>query len=200
MAKPLTIRFKGKRPGPEWHAHGTTVKWIWLFHANRIRRCKLVKQRWKHAETGRTVHARPAWDSPHSPYGLDVVFVLIARWLLSAKGLHRVAWPWHDERPSRRSIQRWFARLAPDGELWLQAIRTAVIELVAPRHMEEILPAGGIPPPEGRARRDQVIAHAWKLRSGAWILQEAAHSLSISIRSLLVVARRRWPIHSAAPA
>lgn len=194
MAKPLTICFNGDRRGPEWHAHSTTTKWIWLIVADRLRQLRLrrsqvVKQRWKHVETGKTIHSRPAWDVPHSPYGLDVAFALIALWLLAGTGLHHLDWPWADDRPSRSTVQRWLARLDPDGELWLQAIRNAVIEHVAPRRMEEILPAGGIPPPEGRARRDQVIAHAGKLRSSAWILQEAAHSLTISIPSLLVVAR-----------
>src|SRR5690606_31533825 len=113
MATPLTIRIDGDRPGPEWHAHGTTTKLIWLFHADRLHRYRLVKQRWKHVATGRTVHARPAWDLPNSPYGLDVVFVLIALWLLAVTGLHRLDWPWADDRPSRRTVQRWLARLAP---------------------------------------------------------------------------------------
>lgn len=200
MAEPLTIRFRAERPGARWHAHGATAKWIWVIHADRLHRCRLVKQRWKHVDTGQTRHDRPAWDLPNSSYGLDVAFVLIGLWLLSTVGLERVDWPWSDERPSRRTVQRWYARLAPEGELWLQAIRTAVIELVAPRHLEEILPAGGIPPPEGRTRRSQVIAHADKLRGGAWIIREAARFLSTPIRSLLVVARRRWPVHTTARA
>lgn len=197
MTAPLTIRVRYERPDLGWHAHGTTQKWIWIVDFDRLRLCLLIKQRWLHVETGTTRHDRPAWDVPHSPFGLDVAFFLLGLWLLGVQGLYRLDWPWSSERPSRRTVQRWYARLRPDGARWQQAIRHALIDLVAPRHLEEILPAGGIPPPEGRARRSRDIAQWCQLPSGAWLITEAARSLSTSIRSLLVVARRRWPVTSA---
>ena len=189
----LPARIRHQRPGPEWHAHGTTPKWLWVFDDDRLRRVLLLKQRWRHV-SGVTRHDRPVWDVPGSPFGLDVMFVVLGAWLLDVVGLHRLEWPWAQDRPARRTAQRWLVRLAPDAEAWLVAIRTAAIDLVAPRPLEEILPARGIPPPGGRARRSHGPAPVvGQLQSGAWLLKEAARSLSISVRSLLVEARRRWP-------
>lgn len=200
MSGPVTIAYGGDRPGPGWHAHGTTSKRIWVIHDDRLCRCTLLKQRWLHVASGATRHDRPAWGLPNAPYGLDVVFFVIGLWLLASTGLHHVRWPWSDDRPHPRTVQRWAAQLAPDAARWEHAIRAAILEHVAPRHLEEILPAGGIPPPEGRARRSRDSADACQLRGGAWLLKEAARSLSISIRSRLVVARRRWPEPAMAPA
>ena len=69
------------------------------------------------------------------------MFVIIYVWVTSGLGLHRVNWPWNTESPSRRTVQR----LAADAATWEQAIKTALIEFVAPRHLEELLPAGGLP-------------------------------------------------------
>ena len=182
------------RPGPGWHAHGVTTKDLWVVEHDGLRRIRLRKQRWRHAPSGRTRHDRPAWDVPGSPYGLDVVFTVIGLWLLGTVGLQRVDWPWHGDRPSRRSVQRWTRRLVPQADAWLHAIRLACIALAAPRPLEENLPTGGIPPPEGRSRRYQDTASAWRLRSSGWLLNSAARSLSKPIRTLLVEARRRWSV------
>jgi len=195
VVSPIRHRHRDVRPGPEWHAHGATSKLVWVLASlspPRLTRVRLLKQRWRHRQTGRTRHDRPAWDLAGSQYGLDVVFFVLGCWLLAATGLHATDWPWPDERPARRSVQRWLRRLAADADTWLQAIRLATIELAAPRPLEEILPTGGIPPPEGRTRCHRVHAPACKLRGVAWILESAAQALSISIRSLLVAAQRRW--------
>ena len=164
----------------------------WTFGVNFVVESSQQKQRWRHRQTGRTRHDRPAWDLAGSQYGLDVVFFVLGCWLLAATGLHATDWPWPNERPARRSVQRWLRRLAADADTWLQAVRLATIERAAPRPLEEIIPTGGIPPPEGRTRCHRVHADAGKLRSVARILESAAQSLSISIRSLLVAAQRRW--------
>lgn len=190
-----SIRHCGVRPGPEWHAHGVTGKRVWVLvglSPPRLTQMQLLKQRWRHRETGRTRHDRPAWDVPGSPYGLDVVFCVVGCWLLASTGLHATPWPWPDERPARRTVQRWLGRLAEDADTWLQAVRLALIELAAPRPLEEFLPTGGIPPPEGRTRCHRVHAPACKLRGVAWLLESAAQAPCISIRSLLVAAQRRW--------
>lgn len=180
------------RPGPRWHAHGSTRKDLWVVDDGRLRRVRLRKQRWRNADTGATCHDRPAWDVPGSPFGLDVVFVLIGVWLLATVGLQRVDWPWTTERPCRRTVQRWAARLAPQAARWLAAIRLACIELAAPRPLEETLPTGGIPPPTGRVRHYQNTATARQLKSSAWLITSMAHPLYMPIRTLLTEARRRW--------
>ncbi|MCB9681844.1 MAG: hypothetical protein H6733_10255 [Alphaproteobacteria bacterium] len=186
------IVWPGRRPGLGWHAHGTTVKHLWVLHGEHLARVQLRKPRWRHVETGVTRHDRPIWDVPGSPYGLDVVFTVVFVWLSSAVGLLRTDWPWDDDLPSRRSVQRWTRRLTPEADAWLRAIRLAAIELAAPRPLEEYLPTGGIPPPAGRSRRNPDTATAWPLHSSAWILKEAARALCKPIRTLLVEARRRW--------
>lgn len=139
------ITWPGIRPGPGWHAHGTTLKHLWVVHDGRLAWVQLRKPRWRDAATGETRHDRPTWDVPGSPYGLDVVFTLVNVWVSSAVGLLRTDWPWHDDRPSRRSVQRWSRCLMPEADAWLRAIRLAAIELAAPRPLEEYLPTGGSP-------------------------------------------------------
>ena len=190
--------WEGERPGQGWHAHGWTSKGLWVVDADRLVWLKLRKRRWLHVATGTTCHSRPDWDVPNSPYGLDVAFYVLGVWLLAVHGLHHVAWPWsaqHAERPSRRTAQRMLQRIAPDADRWLTGLRLALIDLVAPRPLEEILPAGGIPPPEGCNHVTQGSAHACKLRGAVWIANCGVRSLPISMRRLLGVARRRAAEH-----
>ena len=198
MRSPTIFRYSAERPGPGWHAHGSTSKLLWAVDTNGLCLLLLVKQRWLHVDTGTTRHDRPVWDTPGSHYGLDVMFVVIYVWVTSGLGLHRVDWPWNTESPSRRTVQRQVQRLAADAATWEQAIKTALIEFVAPRHLEELLPAGGIPPPKGRTGRSQDSTFADKLYGGVWLTNELAQNLSITVRSLLVLARRRWPTISTA--
>ena len=150
----------------------------------------LKKQRWQEVSTKRTVHDRPLWELAWSSSTIDVVFLTLTAWLLSKDGLHRVAWPWSDEPPSRRTAQRWLERLRPDALRWQHAIRLAVIDRLAPRPLEEFLPTGGIPPPKGR-HTSQESAAVWQLHSGLWLLNRAAQQLGIPVSTLLVEARRR---------
>jgi hypothetical protein len=194
----LDLAFDAERPGPDWHAHGQTSKRLWVVHHDRLTRVALSKPRWRHAVTGVTCHSRPAWDPPHSPYGLDVVVYVLGVWLLAVRGLHHLAWPWSEaqpDRPAPRTVQRMLHRLAHDADDWLLGLRLAVTDLVAPRPLEEILPAGGIPPPGGRTHVTQRCAHATTLRGAVWIANCGVRSHSISMRRLLAVARRRVPEH-----
>lgn len=190
----LVLFHTAPRPGPGWHRHGTTSKTLPGLIGGRLLPIRLDKQRWLHVETRRTLHDRPAWDSPHAGYALDVVVLTLVAWLMSRRGLHAVDWPWDDaEAPSRRTVQRWATALAPLAERWLQHTRLRLIEHVAPRPLEDLLPAGGIPPPVGaRLRHQNGVVSAGQLRDVTWIIQNAAQALSIPIRALLVVARWRW--------
>ena len=181
-----------QRPGPDWHAHGVTHKTLWVLHFDRLCRITLAKQRWRHRLTGETRHDRPIWDIPGSPYGLDVVFFLLAHWLLGVVGLHRLSWPWTDPRPSRRTVQRWRRRLTPQATDWLFALQSTLVDAVAPKSIDEILPTEGIPPPRGRVQRDGA-AQERELQSSTWLITKGAHALSISIRVILARAASRLP-------
>lgn len=192
-------RHYGVRPGDRFHAHGTTDKRICVLDHDRLVWVVLRKQRWLDPDTRQTCHCRPIWDVPGSPYGLDVQVFLLGRWLVSALGLLRVDWPWADARPSRRSVQRWAARLAPDATAWLQAAREALIERLAPEPLESNLPTGGIPPPEGRTRCSRLSAPACQLRGVTWLLSTAARVTRIPLRCLLEEAHRRFPETTPTP-
>ena len=197
----LTVPHRGSRPAPGWHAHGTTPKLILTILDDRLELVLLLKQRWLHVATGRTVHDRPVYDIPGSPFGLDVVVLIFGVWLLGDVGLHGISWPWdNSERPSRRTVQRWRAHLAPHADDWLQQSRLHIIRHVEPRPPEDLLPTGGIPPPGAvrRRRTEGDSSHACRLRDVAWILKNVALALHIPVRSLLVVARWRWPRKSPA--
>lgn len=186
---------RGARPGPGWHAHGTTRQRVTLLHDDRLVEVDLHKQRWLDVATGTTRHDRPNFTVPWSRHGLDVVFLALAAWLLGAVGLHRAKLPWRADRPDRRTLQRWLRRLRPDAQRWLVAIRLALLERIAPRPLEEILPTAGIPPPGGCARFSLgSVNEVSQLQCGIRLAQEGARLLHIPVRTLLVEARWRWTL------
>lgn len=190
----LVITHRGDRPAPGCHRHGTTPRTLPGLVYGKLCPILLLKQRWLHPD-GTTTHDRPVWESPRCGYALDVVVLTLHTWLLAADGLHATDWPWDDsEHPSRRTVQRWAAALGTDADAWLHQARRRILDHVAPRPLEDLLPAGGIPPPEGaRLRQSQgAVADASKLRDVVWLLKNAAQALCIPLRALLVVARWRW--------
>lgn len=189
----LVLDHHGERPGPvdQWHAHGWTEKTVLVLRGRTepLLILRLRKRRWLHLDTGTTVHSRPCWDLPYRRFGLDVIVLGLALWMFGELGLHRLQLPWL--RPQPRTLQRWVAALGPHARTWLHAVRTQLIDLVAPRHLEEALPAGGIPPPAARfVDRD---SFACRLGDVVWTHDKVAQSLRMPIRQLLCVARWRWP-------
>lgn len=189
----LVLQHPGDRPGPisDWHIHGWTTKDILVLDGRTqpLLTVRLVKRRWLHVSNGETVHSRPVWDLPFRRFGLDVVVLALAMWLFGELGLHQLQLPWL--RPQPRTLQRWAQALGPHATSWLQQARAQFIDLVAPRHLEEALPAGGIPPPAARfVHRD---SFAWRLRDVVWTHENTARSQRMSIRQLLCVARWRLP-------
>lgn len=186
-----TLWFAEERPGTDWVRHGCTPKWVLVISNKRIMAIRLRKQRWKNKLTGKTKHDRPAWDIPHSPYGLDVVFFVLGCWLLQAQGLLTISWPWERDIPSRRTVHRMAGRLAKDADDWLIGLRAVISDYVAPRPCEEFLRVG-IPPPTGCTRLHRLSVPASQLRDVVWIAKGAVQHFSIPMRDLLGVARRRW--------
>ena len=186
---------RGDRPGPGWHAHGVTKKWILVLAGGGLVPARVLKQRWLHVDTGTTMHDRPPWDLPWSSSSIDVIFVVLAAWVLGADGVHRARWSCHSEHPSPRTAQRWLARIVAEASSWRHAIRVALIDLLSPRPLEEIVPTGGIPPPGKRWRhsKPEAVQAVGQLHDGLWLLTRGAEILSIPVRTLLVEAKARWP-------
>lgn len=65
------------RPGPDWHAHGTTPQTTWLLHAYGLSWARIHKQRWLHVPSGTTVHDRPPFEVPWSRFGLVAVLLAL---------------------------------------------------------------------------------------------------------------------------
>ena len=193
----LVMTHKGERPGLGWHAHGVTSKWVSVAHEGRLVVILLYKQRWLHVATGTTRHDRPAWDVPWSRFGIEVVFLVLSAWVLAPKGLHHTEWPWSrsDPSPSPRTAQRWHARIRSQASAWRHAIRVALIDLLSPRPLEEIVPTAGIPPPGRRWRtpKSGTVQAVRQLHDGLWLLKRGATFLCIPARTLLVEAKARWP-------
>jgi len=174
----------------EWHVHGWTTKTLLVLDGRTkpLLTILLVKRRWLHVPTGTTVHSSPCWDLPYRRFGLDVIVLALALWMFGELGLHKLVLPW---QLSPRTLQRWARALGPHARAWLQTSRVQLLRHVAPRPLEEALPAGGIPPPAARfVDRD---SFAWPLRDVVWTHEKVALSLSMPIRQLLGVARWRWP-------
>ena len=189
-----TVICRGTRPGPAWYRHGETSRWVWVFASGRLMKVQLRKQRWFDTTTGRTCHSRPPWEEAWTAFGLGGVMLVLHAWLFATRGLHHVDWPWRSARPSRRTAQRWRARLRTDGLAWLLAIRRAAIDLLSPRPLDEIVPVGGIPPPRQGARpQNPVPQQDGHLAQGIWILTKVEQQQSIEIRTVLAEAKARWP-------
>jgi hypothetical protein len=182
--------YRADRPGPDWYAHGTTPKTTWLLHTCGLSWATIHKQRWLHVLSGTTVHDRPAFEVPWSCFGLVAVLLALRSWWSSPRGLLEQRPPWRGRRPSRRTLQRWLAQLAPDALGWHAAMREVVVDRLAPSTLEELFPAG--PDPPGTVARFGIHGpEVWKLWNGLEILMKAAPTLSVPWSVLLVEAHRR---------
>ncbi len=183
--------FRCQRPGPDWHGHGYTTKTLSILHQGRLVNLEVHKQRWRDTAGGDTVHDRPPRDLCWARYGLVVVFRAIWAWMNAPRGLHHVDWPWEPERPDRRTVQRWLARLLTEALAWQVAIRDVVVDHLAPRPLKEWYPTG-LPPPGGLVRWARETVQAGQLSNGLSLLENSAPLMNISRTQLLVEARRRF--------
>jgi hypothetical protein len=140
--------YPGVRPDPEWHGNGSFgAKHLDLDRA-RVVVLRVAKPRWRDPATDASVHTPPPGDLGAHYSGLIVALQLFA-WLDSAVGLHRfeALFASLDDRPSRRTVQRWLARLLPRALILQHHARVTVFRVVGkPRPLDALFP-GGIPPP-----------------------------------------------------
>lgn len=146
--------YPGARPGPRWHRHGTFEASLRDLDGARLVRLRLAKPRWLEPETNTTVHTPPPGDLGLRYSGLIVALQLFA-WLDAAVGLHRfdAVFRTLDDRPSRRTVQRWLARFRPRALALQHGARRAVLARFPdkPRLLDTLFP-GGIPPPPAGPR------------------------------------------------
>ena len=132
-------------------------------------------------------------EIPQLQATLLVVFLKVLAWLNATVGLHRYdeLIPALEAAGSRRTVQRWVARLCPDADRWQGALRVAVIERFEPRPVERLFPSGLSPPVSLRCRRWQKPQAIYSLWTGLSFLVRGAVAMTCSITALLVEAQRR---------
>ncbi len=188
------LQYDGARPGAGWHAHGYFAVGLWVLAQGVVRRVVLYKRRWFEPALRVTCHSRPPDDPLGARSSTLVVFLALWAWLSSDAGLHRhdPVFPDIDGCGSRRTVQRWLARVRPYAMAIQQAIRLAVIERSEPRPVERLFPQG-LSPPRGLLRRrwkdPRPVGRLWRALVIA-IQGSLATSTPLSI--LLAEARGRW--------
>jgi hypothetical protein len=190
QAPDASYLFLGERPGSDWHIHGwLTIRPTTLRHGHRLR-LTVHKRRWRRRDTNDTVHSRPP-DDLGRRYDALIIALSLFTWLDAAVGLHRydAVFADLDDRPARRTVQRWLRRGLPRALELQQAVRHTLIDRMEPRPVESLFPAG-VPPPVGAQRRWRDPL-AYQLHRGLAILFGAAISLQEPGSLLLAEARRR---------
>jgi len=181
--------YRGERPSPAWHGHGTFPRKTWTLIDGALVRIEVHKQRWRLTGTMRTCHSRPPDDLASVWFCSLVVATALWGWLCGEDGLHRhePAAPALSERPSPRTVQRWLARALAHAEATALSLRRAVIDRCEPRPMESYV-GGGLSPPRRRWGDPGKVA---ALRSGLYHLFEGALTLDVHVSLVLAEARGR---------
>lgn len=197
------LTWEGPRPGVDWHRHDWRSVRVLVLKEGRLEVREVRRRRWLLYRTTRTRQDRAPDEVAGMRATVLVVFMALWAWLGSGSGLHA-----HDalvpslaDRPSRRTAQRWLCRLAPDGAVLQQALRTAVIERFEPQPVELLFPGGLSPPGAVRCRRWKDPAPVYSFALALAFLFEGARALSTRLPVLLAEAHRRLdrPLGSAAP-
>lgn len=151
------------------------------------------RRRWRLAGTTTTSQDRCPDEIPQLQATLLVVFLKVLAWLNATVGLHRYdeVHPALEAVGSRRTVQRWVARLCPEADRWQGALRIAVIERFEPRPVERMFPSGLSPPASLRCRRWQKPQAIYSLWTGLSFLVRGSVAMNCSITALLVEAQRR---------
>jgi len=187
-----TFTYRGTRPGPGWHAHGQLRVYPYDMDGGRLVQLIVDKQRWRLRGTNRTQHSRPP-DDLGLRYSALVVALSLFAWLDAGVGLHRYVALFDDldDKPSRRTVQRWLARALPLGRAFQHHLRGVLHHLPESRSAEDLFP-GGIPPPAGnRPQRWQEPGLVSQLFRALVMLFGASIALEEPSSSLFAETRRR---------
>lgn len=188
--------FPALRPEGRWHAHGHYVASQVDLDDERVVQLRVAKPRWRHAETGVTVHSEPPSDLGARYSGLILALQLFA-WLDSGVGVHSFVslFPSLELRPSRRTVQRWLARWSRFAAFEHDA-RRAVLSRFEPRSLDDLFP-GGIPPPNARRPRPwRDPAVVCRLHRGLVMVLGAA--VAMAVPAALLVTEAWWKVEHGA--
>lgn len=187
--------FRGERPGVDWVGHGTFARVICTLLDWKVIEITVHKQRWRRRGTNETRHSRPPDDLASVRFCSLIVAMTLWSWLTSDEGLHRhaAAVPALEERPSRRTVQRWLRRALRHADETATALRRAAIERSEPRPMESHV-GGGLSPPRRRWGDPNAVS---TLRSGLHHLYEGTVALDVHVSLLLAEARGRQHVRTA---
>ena len=144
-----------ERPSDEWIGHGYfTTRPLDLKDHHAIP-APVAKKRWLHKKTGKTIHSKPP-DDLGLHYSALIVVLELFIWLDTVYGLRKYASLIQSEqRPSKRTVQRWFQRAIIAPERFQTAVRRHMSSSCEPRPLERYL-TGGYDPPGAHPRK------AWK--------------------------------------
>ena len=81
--------YRGRRPGAQWHGHGTFARKLFTLRAGELVRITVHKQRWRLAGTTQTRHSRPPDDVGSCWFCSLIVATSLWEWVCGEEGLHR---------------------------------------------------------------------------------------------------------------
>jgi hypothetical protein len=187
------FHYVGVRPGDDWHAHGSYVATVPELDAERLVVLRVAKPRWLHRATNTTTHTPPPGSLGVRYSGLIVALQLFG-WLDAAVGLHRfeAVFVSLDDRPSRRTVQRWLARFGPRAlELQHAARRAVLARFDKPRSLDILFP-GGLSPPRRPWREPHRVCQLF--RALAMVLGAA---VALNLPAALLVTEAWWKVEQA---
>ena len=189
--------YRGERPGPDWHGHGTFAKALVVLDHGALRQLVLLKQRWRLRGTNTTCHSRPPDDPERMRFCVQLIVLRLWACMISAVGfLHRPEVLSHlsEGAGSDRTVQRWMARARRNALHVQQAIRQAVLAVtrVEPRPEEDVFRRGRAPPESLLRRYRKTTDPTTTLWRALDMLFVGAKQLPGDLALLLAEARRRW--------
>lgn len=184
-----SLIFVGRRPGAGWHGHGYTPARPWLLRRGEPVRVLVLKRRWLHVESGRTITSQPPDLLPRRRVCTLILARLICAVLVASVGVHRFEHRLLAVR-SVRQIQRDLQAAFELAVRTQQAIREALMKRCEPQPVEELW-KGGLDPPKQISRRSR-HPNAPVVWRALEMLHISAKTLSTSSTHLLAEARGRW--------
>lgn len=191
------LSYRGERPGPDWHGHGTFARGLVVLDQGALRQVVLLKHRWRLRGTNTTCHSRPPDDPERMRFCVQLIVLRLWACLISAVGfLNRPEVLSHlsEGAGSDRTVQRWMARARRNALSVQQAIRQAVLSArrIEPRPEEDVFRRGRAPPEALSVRYRISLESTTTLWRALDMLFVGAKQLPGDLALLLAEARRRW--------